>query len=254
MQTDSAATNSVISRWKKAFCLVEATSPNLMAVLITCPFRVVGNVQSLKDSLHCAFVCWLHGQRQKTGGIKRCQCKAALRNIVPKLRSSFLHSEKVRLCNFIVTNYSGMEDSAPQLRLTGNFQEGLKMWITSSTLCLGLNSQIQAWIPNLYTYRYAFVFLCSLLTQNSCFSLRKGGELCVKARGWRVGAWPPLASRRKLPKCRPKYTCWSLLILLSCHPTSTQCPSMAEEYGWVPISDGGGGHGGPEVCVLAGDL
>lgn len=64
-------------------------------------------------------------------------------NIVAKLCSSFLHSEKICLWGFIVTNYSGMEDGAPQLRLTGNFREGLKIWMTSSTLCMTLNSEIQ---------------------------------------------------------------------------------------------------------------
>lgn len=90
---------------------------------------------------------------------KRSQCTAALINIVPKLCSSFLHSEKVSLCSFIVTNYSGMEDSAPQLRLTGNFQDSLKIWITSSTLCMGLNSEIQTSITLVPTFTLTGMYL-----------------------------------------------------------------------------------------------
>lgn len=68
-----------------------------------------------------------------------------------------------------------MGDSVPQLRLTGNFREGLKIWITSSTLYMGFSSKIQTWIKLVptFTLMWSYLFALSLRKQLLLFAERK---------------------------------------------------------------------------------
>lgn len=132
-------------------------------------FQSVSNVHILKDNLvthikrlHTFFLLasWPKTEQQRNKA-------APAHDSVDKYSSEALpiisaFRKKICLRSFIVTNYSGMEDSAPQLRLTGNFREGLKIWITSSTLCLGLNSKIQTWIKLLPTFTLMYLYLFGL--------------------------------------------------------------------------------------------
>lgn len=139
----------VKTKQNTGFRLIEATSRNLpMAALAKCAFNALGNVHISKDNLvtrtkRLLALVLLAPWPTREHGRNKATCTTALRNTAAAPRSSFLHSEKICLCSFIVTNYSSVEDRTPQLSLTGNFREGLKIWITSPTSCTGLNSRAQ---------------------------------------------------------------------------------------------------------------
>lgn len=173
-------------------------------------------------------------------------------NMVPKLCSSFLHSETICLCSFIVTNYSGMEDRAPQLRLTGNFPEGLKIWISISTLCLGLNSEIQTWMKVGATFTLMYLYLFALC-QHKQLLLFADRRRTVRGGSCAGDVWVSGSPLLRGWNCQN--VGWSahiggVLILLCCHPASTQSHSVPKEQGWAPIRDGGGGHRGLGVLPV----